>query len=454
MLALLATVLRRPVTAFVVGILALALSDAPRVAAQQNLTDAQIAIVVERLAAGATHSWEFGTREQALIELDTPSFSVFNNTSLPPSKSAPGSLDTVLDLIAEVVVNRTKASGGLTGPQPLVVGDGSAADPASNGVAALIANWTGQSNSSIDFGQAATDQMNYLWASVPRTSDGALSHRVSELQLWSDFVYMVPPFLAYYGVMTENRSMVEAAYTQISLYRNYLRDESANNLWKHVVMGSDFQDEGHWSTGNGWAAAGMLRVLGTIKNSQYSKALKGEVKDLTNWVNEIHDGMYQHIRDDNLFNNYADNGDTFADASSAALLAATVYRTALLTSTYRHLPTAEAVRKSLWSPSAGIGNSFVDASTLTNMTHFSVDGWLTPVVNPDSFGDQGSQSPEGQAFVIEMYAAWRDWVQNGAVGANGAHIAVAAPAPWTLAIVSFIAVVLSSGWSNATGYGY
>lgn len=69
----------------------------------------------------------------------------------------------------------------------------------------------------------------------------------------------------------------------------------ANNLWKHVVFGSDFNDTGHWSTGNGWAAAGMLRVLAIISGSQYSHLMKNEMKDLKNWVNEIHDGMYLNI---------------------------------------------------------------------------------------------------------------------------------------------------------------
>jgi rhamnogalacturonyl hydrolase YesR len=65
----------------------------------------------------------------------------------------------------------------------------------------------------------------------------------------SDFVYMVPPFLAYYGVTTQDPTKLMDAYTQISLYRNYLRDPSANNLWKHIVLGSSGTDEGHWSTG-------------------------------------------------------------------------------------------------------------------------------------------------------------------------------------------------------------
>ncbi|KAJ7152391.1 P-loop containing nucleoside triphosphate hydrolase protein [Mycena filopes] len=52
---------------------------------------------------------------------------------------------------------------------------------------------------------------------------------------------------------------------------------------------------GHWSTGNGWAAAGMLRVIATMKNSPYSKDFSSQQKDLGNWVKEIHSAMYANI---------------------------------------------------------------------------------------------------------------------------------------------------------------
>lgn len=110
----------------------------------------------------------------------------------------------------------------------------------------------------------------------------------------SDFVYMVPPFLAYYGVLTQNQSLIYESYNQIRLYRNYLRDASNGGLWKHVVMG-DWEDQGYWSTGNGWAAAGMLRVLGTIQNSQYKTQMAGLLLDLKLWVEEIHDAMYPYV---------------------------------------------------------------------------------------------------------------------------------------------------------------
>jgi len=59
---------------------------------------------------------------------------------------------------------------------------------------------------------------------------------------------MVPPFMAYYGVTTRNRTLLAESYNQIKLYRSYLRD-STQGMWKHVVLGSSGTDEGFWTTG-------------------------------------------------------------------------------------------------------------------------------------------------------------------------------------------------------------
>jgi Glycosyl Hydrolase Family 88 len=229
------------------------------------------------------NSWEIGTRAEALLELDSPSYAVFSPDTLPPPQIIPDSVSSliqpVLDIASSIVYNRSLSNNNnnnASGPQPLMQ-DGSAGDLASIGVAVLLANWTGQGYyDNLDFARAATDQLDFLYQSVPRTSDGAISHRVSEVQLWcvffikkntglmhkyamitaivnhwgrSDFVYMVPPFLAYYGVVTRDRSKLVDAYNQIRLYRNYLRDTNASNLWKHVLLGSSGIDDGHWSTG-------------------------------------------------------------------------------------------------------------------------------------------------------------------------------------------------------------
>lgn len=389
---------------------AAALAGLALVARAQDLTDDQISRIRARLANSATRSWEIGTRAEAILETDTPDFSVFSSNELPPSQDAPDSLAKVLSIAQDVVSDRASSNNNATGAQPLMQ-DGSAGDPASIGVSVILANWTGQDDQ--DYAGAARDQLHYLLNHVPRTSDGAISHRVSESQLWSDSVYMVPPFLAYYGVITQNTTLLDEAYNQIKLYRDYLRDEDAGNLWKHITEGS-YSDDGHWTTGNGWAAAGMLRVLATIQHSQYADDYEDQQNDLTDWVKEIHAAMYgDHLYDNGLFANYADeslDGDNFYDASGTALLASTVYRLALLRNEWHYLPQAENSRSQLFATQSGNDSALV---------HFDDDGWLTPVVNPLSFGEEGSQSPEGQAFALMLHTAWQEWVDNGSVGANG-----------------------------------
>ncbi|KAG1824531.1 Six-hairpin glycosidase-like protein [Suillus subaureus] len=389
----------------------------------QNLTSAYISTISERLAQGAVHSWEYGTRAEALLELNAPTYSVVSFNAVPPPHSIPSNISSALGevftIAHDVVVARSLSN--ITGPQPLIA-DTSAGDPASIGVAVLLANWTGQGAlDGLDYAGAARDQLNYLFQNVSKTSDGALSHRVGQLQLWSDSVYMVPPFLAYYGVLTQNKTILTEAYTQIRLYRKYLQDAAAGNLWKHIQLGQAGNDDGHWSTGNAWAAAGMIRVLGTIQRSPYANSLKSQQNDLARWADEIHGAMYSHINSNGLFYNYADNNTTFYDASSTALLASTVYRLSLLGNIHTYIPLAEQARNALLLLLAPFTTSTALSATMSGLLHFTPEGWLTPVVNPYSYDEQGSDSPEGQAFILELQAAWRDWIADGAQGANSAR---------------------------------
>ena len=76
---------------------------------------------------------------------------------------------------------------------------------------------------------------------------------------------------------------------------------------------------------------------------------------------------------------------------------------------HTHLPDAERSRIAIFS-----------TNTTGGLAHFDSSGWLTPVVNPYDYTVQGAQSPEGQAFVLMMQAAWRDWVDDGAKGVGAA----------------------------------
>ena len=69
---------------------------------------------------------------------------------------------------------------------------------------------------------------------------------------------MVPPFLAYYGVLSNNQTLVQAAYDQCRLYRQYLVDDDAGGMWKHIVLGSSGTDSGRGAGRDGCGGSGCV----------------------------------------------------------------------------------------------------------------------------------------------------------------------------------------------------
>ncbi len=110
---------------------------------------------------------------------------------------------------------------------------------------------------------------------------------------------------------------------------------------------------------------------------------------------------------------------------------------------FTHIPAAEKIRQTIFTPSS---NTSSNASSLfPNYPHITSDGWLTPVVNPNSYGKQGEKSPEGQAFVMQLHSAWRDWVEDGGRGANAAsswRLNRGASVVWTGVVCALVAGIL------------
>ncbi|WVO19538.1 uncharacterized protein IAS62_000826 [Cryptococcus decagattii] len=329
----------------------------------------------------STHSWENGTKAQAILESKYPSYSVFASSSpIPlPDKFDENDIKDVVGVAEVTMSNRppTNTSAAAYGGSTLLEDD-AAGDPASLGVTILLANAsTGNAQvNGVSYGDAAREELNYLLYDVPKTSAGAISHRADQVQLWSDSVYMVPPFLAYYGALDNNQTLLRQAYQQ---------------------CGNGTSDTNLWATGNGWAAAGMLRVWATINWSSFSDQLNSEMSDLESWVREILDASKPYITSNGIFYNYINNTSSFEDASSAALMSHVGLRLSTL----------------------GITNDYVDmalsllsaASSYVNST-----GYLTQVVNPLDFSEQGEESPEGQSFLVMAYAAHKDWNNAGRAG--------------------------------------
>lgn len=118
------------------------------------------------------------------------------------------------------------------------------------GNAVLLANWTRPNLDDTTYSFAAGQQLSYLVNYAPRTPEGAISQRGDQVQLWADFVYMAPPFIAYFGILQGGEAelpLLQAAYDQCRLYRDQLLDADVG-LWRHVALG-DWQDINHWATG-------------------------------------------------------------------------------------------------------------------------------------------------------------------------------------------------------------
>ena len=62
------------------------------------------------------------------------------------------------------------------------------------------------------------------------------------------------------------------------------------------------------------------------------------------------------------------------------------------------------------------------------------------MVNPHQYGIEGKESAEGQAFVLIMQAAWKDWKDEGSPGGNSA-LGVQASGVGML-VVAFVGMLL------------
>ncbi|BGP21027.1 hypothetical protein JCM10213_003207 [Rhodosporidiobolus nylandii] len=366
---------------------------APLFSDLSSLSNDTISLVKQKLASHATDTWVAGTALEAYLELDYPTLSVFTSdlSYPPPSDPVPTEVTSVVSSWASKRPSWTK--------ELAYVNNGAAGDPPALGVgwlvAAAAAGAAGDETTQATYMSQVKEQVDYLLQEVPRTSDGAISHRPTSepVQLWADFMYMVPPLLAYYGVATDDADLVKEAFTQCKLYRSYLK--SSGGAWKHIVLGS-WQDEGLWNTGNGWAAAGIVRVLATILNSGYKDSLAVEAQELQDWTNEILSASISNLKDDGLLPNYYDSASSssFSDAAGSALLAASTFRLAQLNAT--------AVPQDTLQHAAAV-------RTAVNRKVSTKTGWLAPVVNPLSFKEEATESPEGEAFVLLLEAAWRDY---------------------------------------------
>lgn len=131
---------------------------------------------------------------QALTEYDYPTLSPFFASYSPPPLNPFAT--SVITLVTSLLSTKN------TSLLPLIP-DGSVGDPASIGAAVTLGNWTiGSSNqignvSATVCGSAAKAQVQFLLGVAPRTSDGAISHRSDQVQLWLVSIFLFTFFIIF-----------------------------------------------------------------------------------------------------------------------------------------------------------------------------------------------------------------------------------------------------------------
>ncbi len=324
-------------------------SEDQRVSGGEN-QEAVLDKVMMAMLAMQRYAWEQGVAAQALLELGETELAV---------------------LMARDAALRRLEDGRLA----VVSSNHGVTDPAANGEAVLYA---ARETGDPSLHSAAEGMLDYLLNKAPKTEDGTLHHVDDKPQVWIDSAYMAPPFLAVAGHPAE-------ALKQIEGFRRLLWATEAklfSHIWddgKKAFHRADF-----WGVGNGWAAAGMARII---------KALPPEMADeknrLAGYVREVLDGCLAHQRTDGLFHDIVDQPESFVETNLAQMLAYTIYR--------------------------GIQGRWLDdpykpaADRMRSAAHTKVDGsgLVRDVCGSPNFDSPGTAT-EGQAFFLLMEAAARD----------------------------------------------
>jgi unsaturated rhamnogalacturonyl hydrolase len=290
------------------------------------------------------HSWEQGVAATALIET--------------------GDEETALLLAHDAIVNQTE-----DGRLALVGGNNGVADPAANyGPVLHAARKTGDPA----FFEAADKMRDYLLNNAPRTSDGLVSHVNNTVEIWSDSFFMLPPFFADAGLLNE-------AVQHIEGYRKILFD-TEKQLYHHIWNDSQgkFEHAAFWGGGNGWAAAGIARVLTKLPAS-----MEKERKLLCSRLDEIIGSCVGYMRPDGLFHDILDNPESFVETNLSQMLAYAIY--------------------------IGVANGWLDNKYLSDANRMRAaalqkidgNGLVHGVCGAPTFSSPGT-STEAQAFTLLM----------------------------------------------------
>jgi rhamnogalacturonyl hydrolase YesR len=142
-----------------------------------------------------------------------------------------------------------------------------------------------------------------------------------------------------------------------------------------------FADSAFWGGGNGWAAAGLARVIRSLPSERTK-----DRERLAGYLRELVDGCLRYQRPDGLFHNVVDQPGSFVETNLAQMLAFAIY---------------EGVSGG-WLP--GSYRAHADRMRAAARAKMDADGFVQGACGAPEF-DRTGVSTEAQAFCILMEAA-------------------------------------------------
>lgn len=309
-------------------------------------SDHRIQRATKAAMAMQRRDWEQGVLAQAMMEADDR--------------------DRVILLTKAAMVQQTP--DGRMG----VVVSGGPTDPAMGGAAyAKAAEWTGEAR----ICHAVDALLEWIRHKAPRSADGILCHVFDGKEMWSDGFNCAPPFLAAMGYYDE-------ALVQMEGYRRRLWNPQKRllaHIWDDGKQ--QFKDPNFWGGGNGWAAAGLARVIRSLPAER-----RKDRETLADLAVQVIDGCIAHQRPDGLFHDVVDQPGTFVETNLAQMLAFAIF--------------------------TGIADQWLPRNYLAHATKMRTgarakmdsDGFVQGVCSAPDFNRPGT-STEGQSFCIMMEAA-------------------------------------------------
>ena len=159
----------------------------------------------------------------------------------------------------------------------------------------------------------------------PRLKCGSFWHKaIYPNQMWLDGAFMVLPFMAMYGIIKDDRSIIIDTILQTMNIRDVMLDketglyyhgydETKSMLWADEKTGLSSQ---FWLRSNGWLCAGLAELYEITENKEIGEMLKEHLTALSRYVTD--EGMLLQLptRTD-LAGNYPETSGTLLFAYGA-----------------------------------------------------------------------------------------------------------------------------------------